>query len=328
MENLTSSKEVQIRQLLLLEHRASHKPDQALKNVKAKIGQCDLTLEIVKFWFKRFDKGDTSLLKAKVPSYYVPQIVPNDKYLMSDNCKFRAVFDPLMNKKIISNGGRIGIVIGFKKLRHNKLFVIDLLHGDSREVYKAECLIGIKEESVVPLAFVDEEHLLVFNNKKCQLSLLKFDSDLWQFKLCSQVNVGRDFDFLPKLLLDELDKRKFLLSTWGSDFLAGSVVGDTIVINRQFSLQNVQYNSIQKYVGSKLFNVQRQSQNSELVELDLDTLERTLTDAVPSILDTGESLSFNAGGHFADHVWHEDWIYVAVEYPIKLTKDLRIQLGI
>jgi len=181
-------------------------------------------------------------------------------------------------------------------------------------------LAGIKEGSTVHLALVDEEHLLVFNGNKRQLFLLKFDSDVWQFKLSSQVNVGRDFDFGSKLLLDELDKRKFILSNWGPGSLAGSVVEDTIVIDRQFSLRNVQYSSIKKYVGSKLFSFQRQNQSCELVEWNLNTLERTLTDRVPSILDSGESIGLNTGGSVLDHVWHEDWIYVAAEYPIKLTK--------
>jgi len=296
-ETPTSSKEVQIRQLLLLEHRASHKPDQALKNVKAKIGQCDLTLETVKFWFKRFDKGDTSLLKAKVPFYQLPQIIPNDKYLMIDNCKFRAVSDPLMNRKIVSNDGRIGLIVGFKKFRNGKLFVIDLLHGELREVYKAGCLAGVMEESIVPLALIDEERLLVFNDKKRNLSLLKFDSDSWQFKLSSQVNVGIEFETRrgPQLHLDELDKRKFILlnSLWESEFLAGSIVGDTIVINRSFSLQQAGRGRIKKYVENRLLGFSPQHSESALFEWNLDTLASPQISRISSTFDTGEP--FDAG---------------------------------
>jgi len=322
-ETPTSSKEVQIRQLLLLEHRASHKPDQALKNVKAKIGQCDLTLETVKFWFKRFDKGDTSLLKAKVPFYQLPQIIPNDKYLMIDNCKFRAVSDPLMNRKIVSNDGRIGLIVGFKKFRNGKLFVIDLLHGELREVYKAGCLAGVMEESIVPLALIDEERLLVFNDKKRNLSLLKFDSDSWQFKLSSQVNVGIEFETRrgPQLHLDELDKRKFILlnSLWESEFLAGSIVGDTIVINRSFSLQQAGRGRIKKYVENRLLGFSPQHSESALFEWNLDTLASPQISRISSTFDTGEP--FDAG-HTPnpDYVFHEDLVYVALEFPVKLTK--------
>jgi hypothetical protein len=128
----TSSKEVQVRKLLLLEHRAEHKPPQALKNVKAKIGQCDLTLETVKFWYKRFDKGDTSMLDKKTPNYLIPQVLSDEKYLAVDVYKFRAITDPLMNEKMHSNDGRIGFIMGFKKYRNNKLFIVDLLHGSSK----------------------------------------------------------------------------------------------------------------------------------------------------------------------------------------------------
>jgi len=328
--NPTSSREVQIRQLLLIEHRAEHEPAQALKNVKAKIGQCDLTLETVKFWFKRFDKGDTSLLKAQLSPYYMPQIVPNDKYLMSDNCKFRSVTDPLMSKKVVSNDGRIGLIIGFKKLRHTKLFAIDLLNGDSREIYKAGVLAGIKEESVKNhLVLIDEEHLLVFNDNKRQLSLLKFDSDSFEFKLRSQVTVGKEFEAKqdPQLYLDELDRRKFILGTsmWNPNYLAGSVVEDTIVIDRRFSLQNSDFGCIRKYVGNQFFDFYPQSGNSRLFEWNLETSAHPLATVIPSTFNTGESIDFNYA-QVLDHFWHEDWIYIAVEFPVKLTKVYALNL--
>jgi len=326
----TSSKEVQIRQLLLIEHRANHKPDQALKNVKAKIGQCDLTMETVKFWFKRFDKGDTSLLKAKLHPYYSPQIVPDDKYLMSDNYKFRSVSDPLMNSKVVSNDGRIGLFIGFKKFRHTKLFAIDLLNGDLREIYKAGCLAGIKEDSAINhLALIDEEHLLVFNDNKRQLSLLKFDSELWEFKLRSQVQVEKDFESKrgPQLHLNELDKRKFIICTsmWHPSYLAGSVVEGKLVIDRRFSLQNSGYCRVRKYVGNKFFAFCPGTGESTMLEWNLDTPADPLRSGIPSVLDTGESIDFNYA-QVPGYIWNEDWIYVAAEFPVKLTKVYSLSL--
>jgi hypothetical protein len=70
---MTSPNDIKFRQLIWTQYRAGNDKQQALINIKNKLGSASATT--IDHWYKRFQFGETSLFDEDTDQYYIPRII-------------------------------------------------------------------------------------------------------------------------------------------------------------------------------------------------------------------------------------------------------------
>jgi len=316
-----TSKELQLRSLILSEHQAGQTIDQALKNIRDKIGFNEITLKLVKHWFKRFNEGQDSIF-GKQMTGFVPTLISNEAFVKNMRAKFFSTADNRFDGELLTNDGRVGFLVN-RSDQNGELLVSDLLHGTSRTLKSSDALF----ESLSfgdQMEFIDDDYLLMFKSLSVHLALLKIDDYIWKLNVCESTKLDDNLQ-LGSLVLDEHDKRRFVIYRPKAHFSIGHVSNDRIFIDKSGNFEFNHWHHT-KLVGNKLCGFRtmllghNESQH-QYCEFDLDLLRETRI--VNFNATYGNEISF-IFPLFSKFAWSENCLYIPVEFPVQQRKVLML----
>jgi hypothetical protein len=128
---MATAKDIHLRQLILQEHRVGNDEKTACKNICAQMGPKTITISKVRYWYKRFQNGDTSVFNK---SSYFHRINGNFNPNLRENRHLLMQFkDKRLSGQMTTLDGRNFVFSkGYATNAKEQFVLIDLFHGAVR----------------------------------------------------------------------------------------------------------------------------------------------------------------------------------------------------
>jgi hypothetical protein len=127
---MATARDIQLRQLMLHEHRTGNDEKTACKKICEKLGPNSITISKVKYWYKRFQSGDTSIFNK---SSYFHRLKNASQQKKGENVLMQFK-DKRLGGLVTKLDGRNFIFSkGYATNAKEQFILVDLFHGAVRQ---------------------------------------------------------------------------------------------------------------------------------------------------------------------------------------------------
>lgn len=130
---MATTKDIQMRQRILIEYRAGNDPKQALKNIRSTDGPKFVSASKITYWYKRFQAGNTCVFNKGSYFYSDPSTSATNDQQQTSTRLLGQFKDKRLQSPLITWDGRTYLFANVQFMKRQKRPVlVDFFHGKLR----------------------------------------------------------------------------------------------------------------------------------------------------------------------------------------------------
>ncbi|KAI6192189.1 hypothetical protein M3Y97_00310000 [Aphelenchoides bicaudatus] len=307
---MSAARDIQLRQLILNEHRQGNDERLAHQHICAHLGSSRaVTYSKIRYWYGRFSGGDISVFNKT--SYFHRS--KNSSQLNDDFKQVKGLFMQFKDKRLknlmTTIDGRIFIFLKEYSVNAKGQFVLlDLYHGILKPLTISDKWNKKKARLYRRIELVDSQHFLSLEFMSARLTLFKLNMLECKVEALCSIEVG-EFMY-GDFIVDSSDKRRFVL-TLNNTFRLGHLKEDKEIILESIREMDLEGYDFKELKGRQLFDLRNVKKIEEKLECEFCTYDLNEMDLhsrkLAMTLPNGEPVNDIQGNCYA---WLENSIYV------------------